>query len=263
MNSGFNVINFLILTFILSIGKVNSLLNFNYPSAISLSDGNIFIVEKEGIYVYDGELKHKIHSYTFQDENDKIKNEVDLSNVIIKAKGIYILCLINSKIFIFDYEGKYLSKTDKLISDANILHPTLTPIPLNNNDYYFYVIGYFVYEGGSYNMKLLYYKININTKQNSNINNYVIDKDQNSYWFFFSDDYPFQGMGLSLEYLQEEGDTGDIFLVCFFIVKKGDSYSLTQNYFKVSTDGLNMDDDYDSAFLDGIIIQINISQIIL
>ena len=120
MNSGFNVINFLILAFILSIGKVNSLLNFNYPSAISLSNGNIFIVEKEGIYVYDGNLKNKLYSYTFQAEDDKIKNSNDLSNVIIKAKGIYILCLINSKIFIFDYEGKYLSKTDKLINDANI-----------------------------------------------------------------------------------------------------------------------------------------------
>ena len=120
MNQGFKGKYFLTLILIISIGNVKSLLNFNFPSAINLSNGNIFIVEKEGIYVYDPTLKNKIYSYTFRDENDKINDIDDLSKVVIKASGMYILCLINSKIFIFDNEGKYLFETEKLIEDQNI-----------------------------------------------------------------------------------------------------------------------------------------------
>ena len=46
MKAVFKEIYFLTLVLIISIGVVNSLLNFNYPSAINLSNGNIFIVEK-------------------------------------------------------------------------------------------------------------------------------------------------------------------------------------------------------------------------
>ena len=252
MKSGFNYINIFFLYIIFYIGKVNSLINFNYPSAISLSNGNIFIVEKEGIYVYDGQLKNKIYSYIFKDVNDKINNQDDLSNVIIKSKGIYILCLINSKIFIFDYEGKYLNETEKVINDQNVLHPTLTIIPINKEGYYFYTIGYFLYEDNSYKMKLLYYNININYKTNHYLYNLTIDNNSIAKMIFWSESFSFQGKGLSWEYLYEQGEGKDIFLICFFIIQKGNSISLTQNYIRVSDSTLATNTNYESAFVNNI-----------
>ena len=246
MKSGLKGKYFLSLVLIISIGNVKSLLNFNFPSAINLSNGNIFIVEKEGIYVYDAALKNKIYSYTFRDENDKINDVDDLSKVVIKASGMYILCLINSKIFIFDYEGKYLSETGKLIDDQNILHPTFTIIPLADSNYYYYIIGYFILEDESYIHKLLYYKINISTKENEYIKNLIVDRDD--YGLIVQNDYPMKGMmGLSCEYLKEEDDGEDIFLVCFYIIQKNDKFSLTQKFIKVTDTKVKVDTDYDAV----------------
>ena len=103
MKSDLIIINILII--FLSIKNVISLLNFIYPSALSLSNKNVFIVEKEGIFVYDENLENIIHSYLFQDEDGKINSVDILSNVRIVFKRGYIACLVNLKIFFFDYEG--------------------------------------------------------------------------------------------------------------------------------------------------------------
>ena len=250
MKAGYKRIYFLAFVLIISIGDVNSLLNFNYPSAINLSNGNIFIVEKEGIYVYDGRLKNKIHSYTFRDENDKINDSDDLSKVSIKTNDIYVLCLINSKIFIFDNEGNYLFETEKLISDQNFLHPTLTLIPSEETDYCFYIIGYLININGSYNIKLIYNKINGRTKENTNIYNFIIEKDD--YSSFLSSDYPIQGMGLSSEYLKEKNYGKDAYLVNFYIIKKGDTFSLTLDYVKITNNELEINTDYESESVNKI-----------
>ena len=83
-----------------------SRLDINYPSSLSLSNGNIFIVEKKGIFVYDGHLKNVIYNYIFE-EGEQINNLDIFSNVIVKFKNNYIICLVNNKIFFSDYEGKF------------------------------------------------------------------------------------------------------------------------------------------------------------
>ena len=75
MRSSFIGINILFsLIIIISIQITISLLDFTYPSAISLTNGNIFVVEKNGIFVYDSQLKNIVdnHNYPFEDE-DKIR----------------------------------------------------------------------------------------------------------------------------------------------------------------------------------------------
>ena len=99
MKSCFNAINIFFLYILISFENVISLLDFNYPSAISLSNKNVFVVEKNGIFVYDEQLKNIIYSHPFQDENDKINDSDKLSKVVIKYKANYIICLINRKIF--------------------------------------------------------------------------------------------------------------------------------------------------------------------
>ena len=83
---------------IISIGKVSLLLNFHFPTALTLRNKNVFIVERDGIYVYDEQLKNLISNYSFQ-SNEKITSSTILSNVIIKYEGSHVICLIRGKIF--------------------------------------------------------------------------------------------------------------------------------------------------------------------
>ena len=132
MRSDFNHLN--IFLSIILFKEILSV-DFTYPSSISLLNGNIFVIEKNGIFVYDGQLKNTIYSYPFE-ENDKIKDLNSLSNVIIKYKRNYILCLINSKIYFFNDQGENILITDKLITDENISYITITLIGITGNFYY-------------------------------------------------------------------------------------------------------------------------------
>ena len=123
MGSVFTNINLFIIYIIISTIKVGELISFTYPSAISLMNGNFFIVEQNGIFVYDEQLTNIIRNYSFKEE-DKISDLDSLSNVIIQYKRNYqnyIICLINAKIYFFFYEGKLLKETGKIIMMKIIL----------------------------------------------------------------------------------------------------------------------------------------------
>ena len=113
MMSNYNYIIFIIYL-IESIKDVTSV-DLSFPSSISLPNGNIFVVEKEGIFVYDEQLLNIIHNYPFETENEKINDVNSLSNIIIKYQDNYIIGLINLKIYFFDFEGIKLLKTDRII----------------------------------------------------------------------------------------------------------------------------------------------------
>ena len=123
-----------------SFRKVVSLVDLNYPSAISLDNGNIFIIEKNGILVYDEQLNNIIYNYPFNEE----RQITDSTNVILKQKNNYIICLINSIIYFFNYENKLLYKYENVISDVNAFNLTLTPKDLNDINFFYYVIGYII-----------------------------------------------------------------------------------------------------------------------
>ena len=239
MNSGSNIkslfISFLI---IISIGNTISLLDFNFPSAIGLTNKNVFIVEQNGIYVYDEGLNNIIYRYPFQ-ESEKIKDVTTLSKVIIKYEMNNIICLINGKIFFFDYEGKLLKKTGILINDNPYYHPSLTHIPLGDTSSYFYVISYFINVNKVYKQRVLYYKINISTKINSLVDDLTLDQFETKTWAGLSKDtYNFKVMGLSCEYMQCKNDDSYNFLVCFLTIERNEASSLAVNYFKIASDSI-------------------------
>lgn len=147
-----NFYSFILLSNTLS--QIKSILSFTYPSAIELSNGNIFVVEKFGIYICDHSLSYIIKNEFSFSEEDQIKNEEDYSRVILKKRFSYIISLINYKIFIFDSEGKIVYNDSKKITFEDIpKYYTLTPI-IDENNYYFYIIGYFQ----NNNLKINYYK---------------------------------------------------------------------------------------------------------
>ena len=246
MKSTFNGINFLILYIILSTGKVISLIDFTYPSALGLSTGNVFVVEKKGIYVYDGQLNNIIYSYPFE-EGEQIDSIDTFSKVVIKSKLSHIICLINKRIYLFDYEGKFLAKTEKLISETNYEYPTLA-VPFNEGNNYYYVILYFINSSGI-KQRVLYNKINVFEKKNYPIKELTLNQFETKTWGgLSSDSYDFYSKGLTCEYMQCENDDY-IYLICFMIVNK-DTYSLSLNYFEISTSSISTNKKFKATFLE-------------
>ena len=221
MKSIFYFLNyFILLLIVIFFEEIYSLLDFTYPSAIGLMNQNVFIVEQNGVFVYDEELKNIIYSHTFE-ESEKITSLDSLSKVVIKYYSNFVICLIKEKIFLFDYEGKFLKKTNIIIEDENYYYPSLNPIFLNDVENYYYVISYFIHENSAYKQKIFLYKINLTNKSNSLIGQITLDKMQSKALAGLStDEYDFENKGLSCEYMQCENEDSYNFLVCFFIIKK-------------------------------------------
>ena len=74
---------FNLIIFCLFISKEISSPSFIFPTAITLENGNIFVVEKFGIYIYNSKFALKRTEYIFLEE-DQIKTKDDLSRVVIK-----------------------------------------------------------------------------------------------------------------------------------------------------------------------------------
>ena len=200
-------------------------IDFTYPTSIVLPNNNFFIVEKEGIYVYDSSFKNKIKSYPF-DSWEVLDSLSLLSQVIIKYQDDHIICLIDSKIHFFDAEGNRLLKTDTITLDSTIYHPTLAPVYIKSN-YYYFIVGY-LYQDNGLKFKLIYYKINLNEYSYSKITTYS-DSEFTSYYLM---DYNYRNKGLSCEYMVDNYDYDTYYLVCFFIIEDSDQDSLAQSFFE-------------------------------
>ena len=131
MKSNLFKLDILILLSLISLIKLASSIEFVYPSSVSLNNGNIFIIEKMGIFIYDEQLTNIIHEYPFTEENEKIDTLDKLSNIIIKKTDNYIICLINLRIYFFNEEGDFLLKGNETITNDECYHLALTPIPIN------------------------------------------------------------------------------------------------------------------------------------
>ena len=235
----------------LTIENTVSILDFTYPSAIGLLNKNIFIVEKEGFYVYDENLQNIIYSYPFQEEREKINNLDILSKVRIVSKGNFIVCLVNRKIYFFDYEGKLFSKTDELITEEIYYYPALTFIPIDEGNCYYYTISYFIGVNGSYKQRVLYYKLSKYDKINYPINELTLNEFE-SKKTIGTDSYDFNNMGLSCEYMQSENEEEYKYLVCFCAIKKSNKISLANNYFELNSNSISKNLDFKADYIDNI-----------
>ena len=222
--------------------------DFNYPSAIGLPNGNIFLVEKKGIFVYDEQLINIIYNYNFQ-INEEINDVNKLSNIVIKYKYDYIICIINLKVYFFNDEGNKLLETDKIITDENISYISLTPVDLNEDNSYYYVLSYFSFEDSLYKQKHGLYKIDLINMQNVNITKIIKNSFYSHTW---NNNRKFLNKGLACEYMQHKSKNQDNFLVCFFIIEIGSSYSLTQYFFEVKSNSIAESSKYGNGYVDNI-----------
>ena len=95
----------------LSLIHNNLSITFVYPKAITLANGNIFIIHKLGIDVYSSNLKTLIFKVKEFQTSEQINNEQALGKVVIKRfrndedDNNLIFCIIINKIYIFEPDG--------------------------------------------------------------------------------------------------------------------------------------------------------------
>ena len=230
-----------LLFLLIFIKEANSLVSFTYPSAITLSNNNFFIVEQTGIYIYNKDFSYVSNPYTFN-YYEKINTLSQLSEVIIRYQNNYLICLIRSKIYFFDNNGNFLAKTNNVILDANYYHPTLAPVFVKNNNYYF-IVGYFI---PSYKLKLILYQINLQNYALEKVDD-NIDDDFESYFYRH---YDFQNRGLSCEYMLDDYAYEYYYLLCFLIMKEGSKNELTQSFYEISDSEIKWTGSYRMAYIE-------------
>ena len=139
------------------ISKEKSSTTFIFPTAITLQNGNIFVIEKLGIYIYNSIFSFIGTVYTFPEE-DQITTKDDLSRVVIKRFQNYILALINYKFYFFSGQGQLIYGPSVRFFDQELEYYSLVPINFENNIFYF-IIGFF--DSSIYlNLKYAYYDFN-------------------------------------------------------------------------------------------------------
>lgn len=143
-------------TIVLVIPEIYSSLSFEYPTAITLPNGNILVAEKNGIFLCNSIFSVIISTEVNFTSDDQIKSVDDLSKVILKRELGFIFCLVNFKLYMFNLEGRNVFKSeDKLITTLSLPeYCTLCPLSILDN-WLYYIIGYF--DNNNY-LNLLLYK---------------------------------------------------------------------------------------------------------
>ena len=148
------------------LGQYNFRPSFLYSNAITLLNGNIFIIHKSGVDIYDESLTKKIKSIITFNEEEIVTKDIYAKKIISKLdeKNIeYITCIINNKIYIFNSEGEKLYYSNSKLTSFQEKNFLLIPIKIINNIYY-YMISY-INENNN-NIRLLFFKFDINSLQN-------------------------------------------------------------------------------------------------
>ena len=154
---------YFIILFILNIPLIISSISFIYPNAVTLKNGNIFVIHRYGISICDSSYSTIIKNITNFPTNQLISNEDYLSKVAIaQFEDGYIVSVIIDKIYIFNSFGENVYSRQSLISGQD-LYFTISPSKIVSNKYYYYLIGY-IYQESLY-LKYYYYDSQLQNNQ--------------------------------------------------------------------------------------------------
>ena len=223
MNSLVIINSFTIIVFISIVNHTNSQ-NFIFPTAVTLYDENILVIDKFGIYICDSTFTNITLIYSL-DEEEQIKTKDDLSRVVLKKTKGYIICLLNYKIYFFSGKGVLLKISNKFYEEE-LEYYTLIPVELQDNFLYF-IIGFF---DSNMRLNLTFYKYH--TSYN---NFYFITSKTQQY----VSSYNFISNALSCEYMNDHYTENLYALTCFFIVYGGGNQYLIAEYFRITTSSID------------------------
>ena len=131
----------------------------SFPKTLLLQNGNIFLANSKGMYIYDKKLETQIKSHSYS--NDISSNIYAIISKILIAQfpetdGM-IICLVNNTIYFFNSSGDYLfrdSLPEHEYSYFNLL------IYKKENNYNHYLIAFIINNDYSYELNILHYKAN-------------------------------------------------------------------------------------------------------
>ena len=152
---------------------VYSGLYFNYPYAIKLDNNKIFVIHQEGVTICNENFTESEERVITFCENERITSDETLAKVTSVKGNAHLICLINDKIYIFAKNGRFLNKTEELITDKNIEYYSLVHLRADSDSYYEYFAVGFI-SNGAINLTTYNYKISdksINMNYNWNITN--------------------------------------------------------------------------------------------
>ena len=117
-------------------------ISFIYPNSVTLKNGNIFVIHKEGVTICNSDFSEIIKNViTFIDEK-KIDTEDKLSRVsIAQFDDGYIISVIINKIYCFNIRGEYIKDFDFDPLPPENIYYALSTHKIQNNWYYF-LFGY-------------------------------------------------------------------------------------------------------------------------
>ena len=166
-NSIFSLIFKLLIFF--SFIKKNLNIIFDYPKALTLLNGNILIIHKGGIDVYDSSLTQLLSSQIQFNESEKGNYENSLSKITISRfnENDYglIIAIIFDRLYFFSPKGESLYIEDNLNNKYNISSSlySLTPISSNNNNFTYMIC----FSNKESKVAPLFFKYNNNSKTNN------------------------------------------------------------------------------------------------
>ena len=205
-----------------------SSLSFSFPNAVTLIDGNYFVIHKYGISICDSSFSKIISNITISENTELISNENDLYKIEIKMfQDGYILSVIFDKIYIFDYNGNKKYTSNSLIPQ-DVKHLTLVPYKIDINNYY-YLLGY-IYQRALY---LYFYKFD--SLQNKVIAKIEVFYDRVYYSSYKYDQYYINDNGISCQFLYYNKNT-DLITCCYQTLINNKKY-LTISTFSINTTG--------------------------
>ena len=208
--------------------------SFNYPYALTLSDGNIFVIHQKGVTICNKHLTRILKNVITFPEDEEINTEASLSKITTAFQYGYIISIINDKIYIFDEYGTsiYIG-TEKILSSGETAeYYTLVPIK-NETDYIHYIIGY-VHNSLLY---FLYYKYNYSNKTN-NLSTYLKEKMHDEYDASgYLRSFYIENKGLSCQYMKNNRAIN--VLVCIFLTVYNSKYYITIDFLLPEESGIN------------------------
>jgi hypothetical protein len=210
-----SLINLLVLCCIFP--QATSVLSFTYPQSTTLSNYNILVVEKDGIYSCSPDFSRKVETLHTFSEEDKITNESKLSKTLIKKSSYTILILSNYKIYIIKTStGELLyNSEDKLITDEE---PEYVDLSYIYSTHFYFAISYI---DSNKNLVMKYYEYlsdyyDIHFYGTYSLNSVTREYDSNSYTFNF------QKKGLSCDNMVDYSNDRYTYITCFIVANDGE-----------------------------------------
>ena len=200
-------------------------INLDYTHALALINGNIFIIHKDGVAVYNYNFTIILYSYNF-DGYPIIPSEKEnnFTSIIQCDDDInqYVVAIIENVIYIFSSRGQYLFKVQNtFFSDF-----------ITNSVYTYYSFLYYKYSGTVYYFIIAY----VNNNSEIQIIEFKIDMNNKNYeikneTFFDVNDFTSDSIGaqifnsnnLACFYTKKviiDGSTNSIFILSLFDIER-------------------------------------------